>query len=333
MTVPESIQAFLATLRRRGRAPNTIDTYQYGLRSLTAHLAASGCLEVGQMTRRHLEEWQDLLLLRDLAPKSRDVACTGVRAWLKWLSQDDLVPGSLLRAVEQVRVPRRLPRPIPPVDLARIQAYLWPRRPDATERALRDRALFTLLLVTGARISEALSVRRADIGLDRPVIVTQKGGGEKELLVTPTVYVRLVDYLGVRTDDLPDLWVTAESGPRHALGRRQVQPIWAELSKAVGVPSWTSHRVRHTCATEMARLGLPALVIADHLGHANLETLPNYAAVAGAQREHAAAVLERLLTGGLDKSRSDGSRFQRPVRVGGRPDRRAAKPSSTRQEW
>jgi integrase/recombinase XerD len=336
--ISEAIQSFLSVLRRRGRSAGTIDTYWYGgLCGLERFLLADGCLEVAQLTRDRLERYQDSLLARGLKPKTRSVASSAIRAWLTWVIDEDLVPHRLLRAVEHVHVAKRLPRPIPLADLERIQAHLGPRRPGMRERELRDRALFTFLLVTACRVSEALRLRRTDLVAGAPLIALQKGGAEKELLVTPTLLERLSDYLAVRRDDEPALWVTTENGPRRPLSRPQVQAAWTRISRDVGVPRFTSHQLRHTCATELTRAGVGDLVVAHHLGHANLNMLPNYAAVVDQHREAKLRVLEGLLRlgakMGVDNGGNDRSSFVPPVRVGGRADRRGATrqqgPSST----
>jgi len=316
------VARFLATLRRRGYAAGTLTTYGSFLAYLVEFLAVRDVVAFEQLQATHLEEWQDQLLRRQLAPKTRSLASTAVRQLLLWAADQDLVNWRLSRAVQVVRTHGGRPRPIPLPDLTRIQAYIGPLRPRMSEREFRDRALFTVLLVSGARISEALQMQRQHFAADRPIVIRQKGGSEKELFLTPTARERVLDYLRTRRDDAPHLWVTSGTAQRRLLSREMIGRVWRDLARRVGVPRWTSHQVRHSCATELKRAGVSDLVIAQHLGHHNLQTLANYAQVVDEHRQQKLEVLEGLLARGLDVSGSDAVQFRRPAKVRGRPDNR-----------
>lgn len=309
LTLQQSIEDYLRKLRRRGRSPETIKTYRWGLRSLERFAAAAGVQLVAELDKEVLERWQDSL--DQLAPKSRQLAHTAVREWLRVLLDDDLVHWRLIRAVEVVRAPRRRPRPIPQKDLQTVIEYL--RQPSRrSERQLRDRALFGVLLSSAARISEALSLRRDQIQLE-DLVVIQKGGTEKALMISPTALSWVREYLGARRDSLPQLWVSSGE-PRRPLTQHGMRSIWELLSEQAGVRPWTSHQLRHTGATELKRAGIPDLVIADHLGHSNLATLADYAAVVDEHRQQKLEVVEGLLRG------PDGISPRRFVRIRGDRD-------------
>ncbi len=77
----------------------------------------------------------------------------------------------------------------------RIRALGW----------LRDHALLQLLFSTGARISEALGLTRADVrnGRSALVIVHGKGGKERPLQLPPDDRAAIVAYLAARQDTSP----------------------------------------------------------------------------------------------------------------------------------
>lgn len=285
-----SIQDFLRRLRRRGRSPNTIQTYGWGLKDFLRFCAGAGVQQLPQLSREVLERWQDSLADR-LQPKSRQLAHGAVRAWLRDLVDDEVVHYRLLRSVESIRAPKRRPRPIPQQDLEKIVAHLTqPAR--RQERELRDRALFGVLLSSAARISECLQLRRDQLR-DGDTVVVQKGGSQKELLISPTALAWVREYLGVRGDSLPELWV--HGAPPRPLRPDDMRRIWDVMAEVTGVRRWSSHQVRHTGATELKRAGIPDLVVADHLGHANLQSLAGYAQVVDEQRQFKVEVIEGLL--------------------------------------
>jgi integrase len=192
-----------------------------------------------------------------------------------------------------------------------VKAVWGPLSPHLTLTELRDRALFFTLLATGARIFEVLQMRRDQL---EDAWITQKGGRPKRLTFPPAVRQIIEDYLEARTDQEPWLWMTTEAGvPARRMSPAAALKSWDRLAKRARVQPWTSHQLRHTCATELKRARVPDLVIAEHLGHANLSTLQNYVQVIDEQRAEKLIVLEGLV---------DFPRPRLPVRVKGRPDNR-----------
>lgn len=310
MTVAEAISAYARHLRRLGRSEATVTTYTTLLRELERRLGPGALLlDLGV---QDLEDWQDAMLARRLEPASRGLAITACRSLLRWAVEHELADPRLLRDLRPLRRRRGVPHPIPPEDLAKIQVYLDRVRAGAGVGELRDVALFYVLLTTGARISEALQMRRQGY---RRAVVREKGGGEKALVMPPSVWALVDRYLERRWDDLPCLWVTSQR-PVRELSAGAAQRIWRRLAKRIGVPRWTSHELRHTCGTEMARADVPLQVISDHLGHATLDMTLNYVKIVAEQRRANLEALERLVRVGTGQARP------RWVKLRGRADRR-----------
>ncbi len=311
--IVELIRRFLGHVRRRGAA-STAETYGYQLHPLRRFLEAHGVTAIDQLREQHLEEWQDELEARHLAPKSRALAATAARSWLRWAIERDFADWRLLRAVTSVRIPRGRARPIPREDLVRVIDSVGPLRPRMELRDLRDRALFFYVLVTGARVSEVLQVRRERF---HDQVIVQKGGEEKRLRVPPTVAEMVHDYLARRTDDLPWLWISMERGrPARRLTKEAANLAWRRMARRLGLGRWTTHRLRDTSATFLALKQLPTHLIAKHLGHADLRTVTKYIEIAEEQRAQVLELMEELVR---DAPRPP---LRRGVRLRGRTDRR-----------
>lgn len=207
-SIADSVQRFLSYVRRKGSpGSRTPENYAWALGKLQRFCDQLGVSALDELTEPLLEAWQDGLLNAGLAPKSRALAHTAVRSWLRWLEERDLVSYRLLRSVVPVSAPAGEARPIDKRDVALILEHLGPRPQGLRE--LRDRALWLYLLVTSARISEALQVRRADW---QDAVIQQKGGRRRRLRVTETVRAAITDYLAERQDDSIWLWVTSQAG-------------------------------------------------------------------------------------------------------------------------
>src|SRR5579872_5778029 len=153
------LEDFKRALLRQQVAPSTIHSYSRSVRELLALFSSDGSDSLASLTAEHLERWQDQVGMRPLQASTRAVYGTGVRQFIRWAAERELVDGRLERSVVRVKCFPKKPRPLAAEDLRRVIEYLGPRH-HGTSIELRDRALFYFLLETGARISEALQVTR-----------------------------------------------------------------------------------------------------------------------------------------------------------------------------
>jgi site-specific recombinase XerD len=284
---------YLRAVARRGGRPNTQRAYSFELRDLGDWLQRAGVVALSDLNRQHIEAWQDEMATR-LAPRTQQVAATAVRGALRWAADQDLALSnpSLWLRVEQRRAPRLVPRPIPLRDLKIIWAYL--DAPGATLTELRTRALFWVIFSSGARISEALSLTRTSIQ-DGTALVIQKGGSPHTLMINRKACASIADYLAARKDRTPALFISHDPvRPLAPWGKQDPQPEWDRLCAELHIGRFTSHQIRHSCATELLRRHVDSLVIAKHMGHRGMGAIAGYAEVALESRREAMEALDRL---------------------------------------
>jgi len=286
----EITDGYLRSLARRGRRPNTARTYQVELRDFGTWLQRFNVRSSQALRRRHIEDWQDDFRTRS-APRSQMVAAAAVRGALRWgAGQEFGVTSSLWLCVSQPSSPRLRPRPIPPLDLERILARF--EQPSTSLVDLRTRALFRLILSSGARISEALSLDRHSI-VDASAMVIQKGGSEHNLVISEKALLALSDYLEARPDQAAPLFVSYSTrGWLGRLGRQEAQRSWDALCRELGIPRFKSHQIRHSCGTELHRRHVDPITIAKHLGHRGLGMVMGYVEVALDSRRAAVQALD-----------------------------------------
>jgi integrase len=139
----------------------------------------------------------------------------------------------------------------------------------------RLRGLIVVLWRAGLRIDEALALREADLDRRRGSILVRrgKGGRRREIGMDDWGWQELEPWLSAR--------IALPIGPLFCIinGRTRRRP-WttsgarAELRRAAaraGVRRrFAPHQLRHAHAVEMAREGVPLIVIQRQLGHSNL---------------------------------------------------------------
>jgi integrase/recombinase XerC len=257
------VSGYLGFLERhRGEAITVSDLAGVAASELRAHLAA----------RRKGP--------RPLSPRSIAQTIAAVRAFHRWLDRRCRISNDEIALVRGPRLAPSTPRPVSE-DQARgllAEAELDPDR--AEWQAARDRAVLTLLYGCGLRISEALSLKRADAPLGETLRITGKGS-KTRLVPVLTAVRRAVDaYVEELPFALPPeepLFRAPRGGP---LSPRHVQAVVQHLRGRLGLPkSATPHALRHSFATHLLGAGADLRSIQELLGHASLSTTQKYTAV------------------------------------------------------
>jgi integrase/recombinase XerD len=174
--------------RQRALSPRTVaayrDTFRLLLRLTERQLGkAPTAVTLADLDARLLLAFLDHLKReRGNGARSRNVRLAAVRSFRKYAARHDL---SALPGIERaLAVPmKRFDRPLLGfLSRGEMQAIL--EAPDARSWVgMRDRALLTTLYNTGARASEILGLRKADIVLDGAPCVHIHGKGRKQRTV------------------------------------------------------------------------------------------------------------------------------------------------------
>ena len=149
---------------------------------------------------------------------------------------------------------------------------------------LRDLAIVGLLLGTGIRVSELVGIDVDDVNFkDMSFVVTRKGGARVILFFSDEVAGYLYDYYRLRMADKslknePALFLSLQ---KRRITTRAVENIVKKYS-AVATPlkHITPHKLRSTYGTQLYRNTGDIYVVADVLGHKDVNTTKrHYAAI------------------------------------------------------
>lgn len=136
-----------------------------------------------------------------------------------------------------------------------------------TVKGLRDYALILFLYASGCRISEALSVQRADIVEGWLKIRFAKGEKERVVPLAPVATQALELYLAEQTMSSPYLWLNYRGDPLSRISAYKI------VKKYLGV---SPHVLRHSFASSLIIGGADLRVVQELLGHSSLETTQIY---------------------------------------------------------
>jgi site-specific recombinase XerD len=139
----------------------------------------------------------------------------------------------------------------------------------------RLRGLIVVLWRAGLRIAEALALGESDLDARRGSVLVRrgKGGRRREVGMDDWAWEQLRPWLVARVELPVGPLFCIINGPTR--GRRwSTAAVRAEMHRTAALAGvrrrFAPHQLRHAHAVEMAREGVPLIVIQRQLGHSNL---------------------------------------------------------------
>lgn len=275
LELPTLAREFLASLVPTHRS-STRHRYGYSLRKLYGWLDARG-LEPERLTRAEFAPWFQALHASGLHVVSRSHILIDVRAYLHWLSEQRRMrtaPDELIRRTDLPKLPKYLPRPL----TAEADRELRRRLINAKEPGA-----WALLLMrrTGLRIGELRTLEYHCIRPDerRPLLKVPLGKLNNERLVPLDAdSVELIRRLQAIAPRSRSWLVPGVDGVRMSYDRirRCLKTYSHDLPDPIPI---TSHRLRHTYATEMLSAGMSLPGVMRLLGHRDFHMTLRYTAI------------------------------------------------------
>jgi integrase/recombinase XerD len=140
----------------------------------------------------------------------------------------------------------------------------------------RDKAIFAVCLYTGARISEAISLRTGDIAAGVIVIRKDNTKGKKRsrsIPISPNLEPILRDYLAIAS---PSEFLFPNRYGKKPLTTAYADLVLRDACKQLGFKGISTHSFRRTALTRMHMAGVPLRTIQRISGHSSLAALAFY---------------------------------------------------------
>jgi len=253
-----------------------------------------GKRDLGEMERIDLEAFLEHEQDRGLRISTVRTRLACIIAFLHFLMEQDIVPGSLLKRGIKLKLPEVLPRAMNPTDVRKLLCVI---------EDIRDRALFLLLLRTGMRIGEALSLRLNDLdikGRKVHLFEGEKNSMGRVVYLSDDALFALKLWLRRRNKNNEYVFYGQSNGQLcYSSGRGR----FIKYLKKAGLEQkgYTVHCLRHTFASELLNAGMRLECLQQLLGHQDIEVTRRYARLTDRTREEeyfrAMAVIEK---GGID---------------------------------
>lgn len=274
--------AFTSALRARGLSHQTVRAYTGQVERFRRwYEQAIGAFEPDGVTALDVADYRRWMQARGSKPATVNLALGALSVFFSWAVSAGLASVDPTQGVK--RVPQQLPGP----------RWLDRRAVGALVRAVtrygtpRDRALITLLLHTGLRVSEACDLRVSDVEIrersGKVRVRMGKGGKYREVPLNVTVRKVLAEYLEVHPGGE---WFFVNR-MRGKLSPRSAERAVARYARLAGLEDVTPHALRHTFCKMLVDAGESLDRVAALAGHANLNTTARYTKPSFADLEQA----------------------------------------------
>lgn len=292
MTQMPKVEDFLLFLKTQNYSPETLYNYERDLKQFEVFLTEEN-MTWGKLSKDSFIRFKAYLTSRDRKLPLKGTTALGVldsgsinrnlssiRNYFKFLIDMDVrvpVPPDAIKMVKTDKKHKQV------AELHELVTLI--EAPSKLEKdelvGLRNRAMMETLLASGMRISELVSLNKAQIDASGRIFIKGKGRKERFVYLTPRALHWVNLYLTRRDDMAPALFVPYRGGRSGKVTRRiSTNYLQAKIKEyreklRINVPT-SAHSLRHGFATYLAESGANPAAIQVLLGHESLDTTTRY---------------------------------------------------------
>lgn len=256
----------------------TVDWYRQSFQRFAGiGLETPNAQPYAELVRRIKNRVTELAASGRVKPISINTWLRPVNAYLRWCVEEGHVSDCTLdhagrlpkrMKVAKLKEPKTVIQPLRPAEIKAIVEYK-PR----TKGEKRIHTIALMILDTGTRIDEVLSLRREDVDLEN-MLITINGKGAKQRIVPISPVGRKLLYRWLQTHE-SDLVFPDRRGCK--LRQRNLLRDYKVLAQNAGVSNpraW--HQLRHSFALAFIASGGDVFSLQRILGHATLDMTRRY---------------------------------------------------------
>ena len=282
MPASADVERYLDSLwMERGLSENTLSAYRRDLTLFSEWLEQQGARSLLTADASQIQSYLGLKLRQGASPRSSARFLSAARSFYRWsLREGRIVDDPTLR-IESPKQGRPLPKSLSETDVDQLLSA-----PDLElPIEFRDRTMLEILYACGLRVSELVSLRVEQVGLNQGIVrVLGKGGKERLVPMGEEALDWLTQYMrGPRTELLKGQ-PSNVLFPSNRSREMTRQTFWYRIkiyAKRAGIQTHLSpHTLRHAFATHLLNHGADLRVVQMLLGHSDLSTTQIYTHVA-----------------------------------------------------
>lgn len=208
-----------------------------------------------------------------------------ISSFYTYLQKEEILLKNPISKVTTMKEPKKKKKSFKEIEIEKMRDVL---------KNEREKAIFEILLSTGARVSELVNIKLEEVSGNK-AIVHGKGQKDRIVYLNAKAQLALEKYLEKREDKSEYLFPAGFQSNK-AQGKAKTHLWWTERKnvnedkpidkgsieqlirnrgRKVGVTAYP-HKFRRTCATFALRSGMPIEQVSKMLGHESIETTQIY---------------------------------------------------------
>lgn len=271
----EEIENYLKYLTvQKGLSDNSIKSYRKDLLKLAEYLKKES-LDLNGIKRYQFRGFLAELNREKLTNTTINRVLAAIKGFIKYKIRYKYKDSAGILEIESLKKDNYLPTFLFSEEIEEFLRFECVKKED-----YRDKALFALILSTGLRVSEVVSLNVSDLAKNNfEIKVLGKGNKERIVLYGQKCLTCVNKYLNIRNEflkknDNPALFLNSQ-GER--LSDRGMRLIVEKRTAQIAVNKKISpHSLRHSFATLLVKNGADIRSVQTLLGHASLSTTQIY---------------------------------------------------------
>ncbi|MDO9333611.1 MAG: tyrosine-type recombinase/integrase [Dehalococcoidales bacterium] len=277
-------KGYILNCKIEGKSSNTIAGYEILLRNFIWYCHQNEFPQIQRLTAVHIRHffwylssethrWNSTspAAKRPASPTTVNGYFRALHTFFNWLEQEELIPENPFRNLKTPRPDHKVIRALTTSDLEKLFKLC------AGKSALevRNKAILSVFLDTGLRVSELTNLLIDDVNMDDGSILVRHGKGNKQRLVRigSKAQKALWKYVTLyRKSTSNRLFINRNGEPLNLIG---VQILIKRLGDKANVKVHP-HQLRHTFAISFLRAGGDVFSLQYLLGHSTLQMTQRY---------------------------------------------------------
>lgn len=274
----EAFQKFEEEMEIRNFSENTKKKYKWVVKNFLEYVK----VPLEQVNKDHFKKYMLSLLDKKLTTSSINM----YTATLRFLGGVCLDLGSCASIIPARKAVHQMIQVLSKAEVRKILSGC---------RAIKERAILTLIYAAGLRSAEAANLKVEDLDGQRMLIHIRQGKGNKDRIVPFPHELR--DFLREYYRQVrPKVWLFENEEGTGPMKTGAIARIWRIAKKSLGAKKIKGvHTLRHCFATHLLESGLDIRTLQVLLGHTSIMTTVRYLKVTSTMTQSANEKMDALL--------------------------------------
>jgi len=272
ITLHQALEEFKTVyMPARNLAARTREEYSNDLKAFIDFLDKAGVTKAGELSTFYVDRYLARLDELGLSGSTRKRKAITFRSFLSFLYRNAYISHDISQQVI-------LPFPEYPVPRILTQTE-YQKLLQACSTNIRDKAIITLLLQTGIRLSELTRLSISDIHIPESINIAGSNSrkGRTIPLNSKACEALQAYFSACQASNYPNLFLNKFGKP---LGERGVQKIIMQYYRQAGIIGASVHSLRHTFAVQHIAKGTSLKTVQEAMGHKDIRTTEAYIPIA-----------------------------------------------------